>query len=301
MHQLFVMLGPGVIFEAANFTLVEKTPPPAPAFQDYLSYRNTANLWQSLPSHTNGTRQTQGFSTDLAPQIGQFLADSNGSTLSTPKFWGLHYWYLIDNEFEPKLAMNCVFQCASILQLARLALSTIHFASSADPKRTKAALSGLPSPGKTWQLAQRPENLRFPTAFHNHPRNPQVASSIHKPLRLNSWSEDDWRVVEKTRKGQDEHLATHHCAISTKDFLKFCLVDVQPQSSQYHVIIAIHVHDDNYLLPDIAVATTRRGCLVMFPTRTEKRPWHRSPLLATRKILNIAILDNKVLVSDVSH
>ena len=78
------MLGPGVIFEAANFTLVEKTPPPAPAFQDYLSYRNTANLWQSLPSHTNGTRQTQGFSTDLAPQIGQFLADSNGSTLSTP-------------------------------------------------------------------------------------------------------------------------------------------------------------------------------------------------------------------------
>jgi len=48
MHQLFVMLGPGVIFEAANFTLVEKTPPPAPAFQDYLSYRNTANLCRSL-------------------------------------------------------------------------------------------------------------------------------------------------------------------------------------------------------------------------------------------------------------
>ena len=44
----------------------------------------SADLWQSLPSHTNGTRQTQGFSTDLAPQIGQFLADSNGSTLSTP-------------------------------------------------------------------------------------------------------------------------------------------------------------------------------------------------------------------------
>ena len=50
MHQLFVMLGPGVIFEAANFTLVEKTPPPAPAFQDYLSYRKHC---QSLPISDN--------------------------------------------------------------------------------------------------------------------------------------------------------------------------------------------------------------------------------------------------------
>ena len=54
-----------------------------------------------------------------------------------------------------KTLMGVPFRNPPILQLARPALSTIHFASSVEPKRTKAALSGLPSPGKTWHSAEK--------------------------------------------------------------------------------------------------------------------------------------------------
>ena len=52
--------------------------------------------------------------------------------------------------------------------------------------------------------------------------------------------EGDGKDSDKMR--QDEHLATHHRAIRAKDFLKFCLVDVQPQWSH---VIAMFEH---YLL-----------------------------------------------------